>query len=52
MNFILTHEPTFYNHYDDAVPLYEDPVQQEKIKFIRDHNLVIFRFHDHIHTSS
>jgi putative NIF3 family GTP cyclohydrolase 1 type 2 len=48
-NFILTHEPTFYNHYDDAAPLQEDPVQKEKRKFIEDHNLVVFRFHDHIH---
>lgn len=48
-NFILTHEPTFYNHYDDTAPLEKDPVQKEKMKFIEDHNLVIFRFHDHIH---
>ena len=26
-----------------------DPVFQEKMKFIKDNNLVIFRFHDHIH---
>jgi putative NIF3 family GTP cyclohydrolase 1 type 2 len=48
-NFILTHEPTFYNHFDDTAPLEKDPVQKEKMKFIADHNLVVFRFHDHIH---
>jgi len=51
-NFILAHEPTFYNHFDDIAPLEEDPVQKEKMKFIADHNLVVFRFHDHIHMMS
>lgn len=48
-NFIITHEPTFYNHLDDTSGLQNDSVFQEKMKFIEDHNLVIFRFHDHIH---
>lgn len=48
-NFIIAHEPTFYNHSDDLTPLQNDPVQQQKIKYIKDHNLIIWRFHDHIH---
>lgn len=48
-NFIITHEPTFYNHPDETSDLQSDPVFQEKMKFIQDNNLVIFRFHDHIH---
>ena len=50
-NLIITHEPTFYNHLDDTVAFVEthDPVYTEKRKYIEDHNLVIWRFHDHIH---
>lgn len=50
-NLIITHEPTFYNHMDDTTALADNhnPVYEEKIKYIEDHNLVIWRFHDHIH---
>jgi len=48
-NLIITHEPTFYNHLDQTGHLEEDPVYKAKLKFIEDNNLVIFRFHDHIH---
>ncbi len=48
-NFIITHEPIFYNHLDETDALQNDPVFREKMDFIRQHNLVVFRFHDHIH---
>lgn len=48
-NFILTHEPVFYNHLDETNAFANDPVFHEKMKYIKDNNLVIFRFHDHIH---
>jgi putative NIF3 family GTP cyclohydrolase 1 type 2 len=48
-NFIITHEPVFYNHLDETSSFSDDPVFQEKMKYIKDNNLVIFRFHDHIH---
>lgn len=48
-NFIITHEPTFYSHTDDLSIHESDPVQQAKIKFIEDNNMVVFRFHDHQH---
>lgn len=48
-NFIITHEPVFYNHLDETDSFADDPVFKEKIKFIKDNNLVVFRFHDHIH---
>ncbi len=51
-NLIITHEPTFYNHFDDQAPLQNDVVQKAKLKFIEDNNLTIFRFHDHIHMTS
>ncbi len=48
-NFVITHEPTFYNHTDQTTGLENDPTYEAKQRFIRDHNLVIFRFHDHAH---
>jgi len=50
-NFIITHEPTFYNHPDATEPLANehDPVYEAKQAFIRDHRLIIWRFHDHWH---
>jgi putative NIF3 family GTP cyclohydrolase 1 type 2 len=51
-NLIITHEPTFYNHLDDFndIPQKEnDPVLADKLAFIKEHHLVIWRFHDHWH---
>lgn len=47
-NFVITHEPTFYNHEDSTKELedWKDPVLAEKEKYIADHHLVIWRFHD------
>jgi putative NIF3 family GTP cyclohydrolase 1 type 2 len=51
-NFIITHEPVFYNHTDETSAYTSDPVYQQKAKFIQDNKLVIFRFHDHIHRTN
>ncbi len=48
-NLIVTHEPTFYNHLDDQAPLAGDPVLQLKLNYIREHHLVVWRFHDTWH---
>ena len=48
-NFVITHEPTFYNHQDQTADLEKDPTYQAKQRFIKDNNLAIFRFHDHAH---
>ena len=48
-NLIITHEPTFYNHLDDQAPLANDAVQQQKLAYIREHHLVVWRFHDTWH---
>lgn len=45
-NLIITHEPTFYNHLDRTADYANDPVYLAKAKFIRDHHMVVFRFHD------
>jgi putative NIF3 family GTP cyclohydrolase 1 type 2 len=50
-NLIITHEPTFYSHLDQTTALEKegDPVWTEKERFIREHHLVVWRFHDHWH---
>jgi putative NIF3 family GTP cyclohydrolase 1 type 2 len=49
-NFIIVHEPTFYNHHDDLTRYGEnDATVAAKLKFIKDNNLVVWRFHDHWH---
>ena len=49
-NLIVVHEPLYYNHRDDTVLFVNDPVFQEKKKYINDHKLVVWRFHDYIHS--
>ncbi len=48
-NFIITHEPVFYNHSDEIESYSGNPVFKEKMKFIEENGLIVFRFHDHIH---
>jgi len=48
-NFIVTHEPTFWLHQDTVDTLRDNAVYKRKADFIREKNLVIFRFHDHWH---
>ena len=48
-NFVITHEPTFYNHQDQTAAFEQDATYQAKQRFIREHNLVVWRFHDHAH---
>jgi len=50
LNFVITHEPTFYAHLDTPEGLPEnDPVWAEKRDFIEKHGMVVWRFHDHWH---
>ena len=48
-NLILTHEPTFYNHRDSTDLFKDDPVYKEKLAYIDDHGLVVFRLHGTMH---
>lgn len=50
-NLIITHEPTFYSHLDQTSGFEQahDAVWAEKERFIKEHNLVVWRFHDHWH---
>jgi putative NIF3 family GTP cyclohydrolase 1 type 2 len=50
LNFVITHEPTFYAHLDTPEGMPEsDPVWVEKRAFIEKHGMVVWRFHDHWH---
>ena len=51
-NLVITHEPTFYNHLDDTGFFADDPVYREKLAFIQQHHMVVFRLHDAIHITS
>lgn len=50
-NLIITHEPTLYSHEDKTASFEaaDDPVWREKEAFIKEHHLVVWRFHDHWH---
>lgn len=49
-NFIIAHEPTFYNHRDETAWLENDQVFQFKNELLKKHNIVVWRFHDYWHT--
>ncbi len=50
LNFVITHEPTFYAHLDTPEGIPEsDTVWAEKRAFIEKHGMVVWRFHDHWH---
>lgn len=48
-NLIIPHEPLYYNHLDNTEQFQSDSVYLEKKKFIDDHKLVVWRFHDYVH---
>ena len=52
LNLVITHEPTFYNHRDSTVLFVDDPVYKEKLAFIEQHHMVVFRLHDEIHNTA
>ncbi len=48
-NLVITHEPTFYNHFDEVDWLAKDPVYRAKVALIEEHGIVVWRLHDHVH---
>lgn len=48
-NFIIVHEPTFYNHTDATDWLKDDDVYQYKTDLLKGHNIALWRNHDTIH---
>jgi putative NIF3 family GTP cyclohydrolase 1 type 2 len=49
-NLIITHEPTFYNHRDSIDWLDRHPVYAAKRRLVEENRLVIWRFHDYLHS--
>ncbi|GEO02645.1 hypothetical protein AAE02nite_03090 [Adhaeribacter aerolatus] len=49
-NFIIAHEPTYYNHQDDTAWLEQDAVYRYKADLLKKHNIAVWRNHDYIHS--
>src|SRR4029077_19436116 len=49
LNMIIPHEDTYWNDRDDFTIVREDPLYTTKVEFMRSHNIVVFRIHDHMH---
>ncbi|HEY2433602.1 MAG TPA: Nif3-like dinuclear metal center hexameric protein [Vicinamibacterales bacterium] len=50
LNMIVTHEDTYWNDPDNTLVAEADPlVYRRKIEFMTQHEIVIFRIHDHMH---
>lgn len=49
-NFIIAHEPTFYNHADQTDWLKDDDVYEYKAALLKEHNIAVWRNHDYIHS--
>jgi putative NIF3 family GTP cyclohydrolase 1 type 2 len=47
-NLLITHEGLFYSHWDQN-DLGENQVQEEKLQFIKESGIAIYRIHDYIH---
>lgn len=52
LNLIITHEPTFYNHFDNKEPFENDAIFMAKQKYIEENGLIVWRFHDHWHRTT
>lgn len=48
-NMIITHEPTYFTGRDSTAWLTDDPVYLAKKRLLDDNNIVIWRYHDHMH---
>ncbi|HEY0743822.1 MAG TPA: Nif3-like dinuclear metal center hexameric protein [Chryseosolibacter sp.] len=51
-NFLIVHEPSFYNHTDETTWLENDDVYQFKKQLLTKNKIAIWRFHDYIHRHS
>ncbi|MBS1669768.1 MAG: Nif3-like dinuclear metal center hexameric protein [Bacteroidetes bacterium] len=48
-NFIIAHEPTFYNHEDDTNYVPNNSIVKQKQALLKEHNITVWRFHDYWH---
>lgn len=49
-NFIIAHEPTFYNHIDDPNWVKDNAVVKQKQALLKKYGITVWRFHDYIHS--
>ena len=49
-NFIIAHEPSFYNHADDINWVADNSVLKQKQELLQKNKIAIWRFHDYWHT--
>lgn len=49
-NFIIAHEPTFYNHRDDPEWVNGNWVVKKKQALLEKHKITVWRFHDYCHS--
>ncbi|MCF0068893.1 Nif3-like dinuclear metal center hexameric protein [Dyadobacter sp. CY261] len=49
-NFIIAHEPTFYNHRDDPEWVKGNEVVKKKQALLEKHKIALWRFHDYCHS--
>jgi len=48
-NFIIAHEPTYYNHLDDINWVEDNVVVREKKDLLEKYQITVWRFHDYWH---
>ena len=48
-NFIIAHEPTFYNHTDDKNWVPNNDIVKQKEALLGKYNITVWRFHDYCH---
>jgi putative NIF3 family GTP cyclohydrolase 1 type 2 len=48
-NMLIPHEDTYWNDRDDVSAVSGDPAYKLKVDFMREHDIVVFRIHDHMH---
>jgi putative NIF3 family GTP cyclohydrolase 1 type 2 len=49
-NFIIAHEPTYYNHTDDIKWVEKNDVLTQKRELLEKNKITVWRFHDYWHT--
>ena len=49
-NFLIVHEPTFYNHTDATDWLEKDDVYQYKKQLLQQNQMAVWRNHDYVHS--
>lgn len=49
-NFIIAHEPTFYNHRDDPEWVKSNEIVKQKQALLEKHKIAVWRFHDYCHS--